>query len=614
MTEPFVNISRIDRSRKTGETAEWNSGSSLLELAYKLKQAEFRVFGRTRPEFEASAAENDESRSTQREFPERTNGERKADASEEPEVFVPGKNDSHFSSLLDFSFDDFTTIKSLKCVRERYRMFRASFPRSYDEIENVGGVENSKNTSASATSSSPADAASTNVVNDSPTHGDNATVNRRHPCDWCSYQTDCRSHLIRHQKAVHRNVATDDDDLLTFEPTSVIKTTAAKPKAMRTRNPYNIATRKYKCDMCVYSTDCVSHLRRHQGCIHSKSKPYWCYVCRKEFSRSEKTKSHFVSFHPDVPYDPRKIRKVSAATTAVPDGAATPTVLSPDAAKLQRKKVRKKNGDGAPLDKSCYHEEETTTTARPGQKGGVKGRRKRYGCAKCNYVCNGLWHLKRHVSDVHATDKEYGCRVCRYAANHQHRLVCHMRSHGELFCPFCDYSSAGANAFRLHLRLCAVVHRAAAVVRCHVCRVDCVDAPALKAHVNEAHSPILHSCDLCPYYTAVPDEIYAHSRMHLDDERLCRPCDRLFDSEALLVEHVLSQHVADDGSRHRCVACGHATTDRNDAYRHVQRHVEETLSCGHDRCNFKCTIESSRALHWKYYHDDNVPELTPFDD
>lgn len=67
--------------------------------------------------------------------------------------------------------------------------------------------------------------------------------------------------------------------------------------------------RKYRCLQCTYQTDNRSHLRRHESSVHSGDKMYCCYVCKKEFARSEKCKSHIIKTHPEVGYDPRFIRK-----------------------------------------------------------------------------------------------------------------------------------------------------------------------------------------------------------------------------------------------------------------------------------------------------------------
>lgn len=70
-----------------------------------------------------------------------------------------------------------------------------------------------------------------------------------------------------------------------------------------------IIPRRYHCSQCEYQTDNRSHLRRHESSVHSGDKMYRCYVCKKEFARSEKCRSHIVKIHPEVDYDPKLIRK-----------------------------------------------------------------------------------------------------------------------------------------------------------------------------------------------------------------------------------------------------------------------------------------------------------------
>lgn len=600
----------------------WSSNSSLLELAYKLRQAEFRVYGMLAPD-RTSMMPTKEMPSDQK------NLEKHIDETPKQSPFHSICSSTLLSSL-DYSFDDaLTTNVSLKSIQDRYRMFKASFPR-FTDYDTAAMNENCKPMTNDANTSSLETVASDSILSNyalkispcqkaaSPTESE---PQKRHQCDWCSYQTDSRSHLIRHQKAVHREVISNDSSLSVLS--SDLCSTPIKPALAKQRSWCNMPNRRFKCDMCVYSTDCLSHLRRHQGCMHNKMMSYWCYICKKDFSRSEKTKSHFIAFHPNVPYDPRKIRKFSPQPRSKPNTAVEKWAKAKHQKKVEiagnsQKKVEIADNNQKKVeisDNSCVDKvkEVKKTVIRVGnrkKKGKVKGREKRHSCPKCNYVSHGLWHMKRHMTEVHETSKEFSCKVCRYGASRQHRLVCHMDTHGELFCFFCDYSNSDMEIFKRHLNMCTALHRIGTVVRCHICQADCTDPSRLKSHINETHSLILHSCDLCPYYTDVPDEIYAHARLHVDDEHTCKLCNVTFQDDDQVSHHVETKHVTKSANKsYSCVLCCHEESEFVDMVRHVQSHEPTLFFCGHDLCNFKCSVENSRKLHWRYYHDDCVPEL-----
>lgn len=580
----------------------WSSNTSLLELACKLRQAEFRVYGILAPDRMPMMAIT--------EVPsDRKNLEKCIDETPKQSPFNSVCSNSLLSSL-DYSFDDAVmTNVSLKSIQDRYKMFKASFPR-FTECDTATMNENCKPVPNDANTGSLEILGSDSMLSNSalkispcqmaalPT---DVEPQKRHQCDWCSYQTDSRSHLIRHQKAVHREVISNDASLSV--PSSDLCPNPIKPDPAKQRNFYTPLNRRFKCDMCVYSTDCLSHLRRHQGCMHNKMKSYWCYICKKDFSRSEKTKAHFIAFHPNVPYDPRKIRKFS------PQPRSKPNIVKRKWAKVKHQK-KAEIADCSIITKVQEVKKTAIKVGNRKRKGKAKGREKRHSCPKCNYVSHGLWHMKRHMTEVHETSKEFSCKVCRYGASRQHRVVCHMDTHGELFCFFCDYSNSDMEIFKHHLSMCAALHRIRTVVRCHICHVDCVDPGRLKVHINETHSLILHSCDLCPYYTDVPDEIYAHSRLHVDDEHMCKLCNIIFQDDDQLSQHVEVKHVAKSTNKnYSCVLCCNEESELVDMVRHVQTHERKLFACGYDLCNFKCSVENSRKLHWRYYHDDSGPQL-----
>ena len=155
---------------------------------------------------------------------------------------------------------------------------------------------------------------------------------------------------------------------------------------------------RHQCQQCTYSTNNLHHLRRHCASVHTEMKPYQCYVCSQEFTRSEKVREHFVSFHPDVAYDAKLVRKFS-----VPAGDGAKDVPPPGDTKA-RIRALFQDIEGTDM-------EFETDRDRP------------FGCLRCSYATRDLWHLRRHVFDVHAARKQHNCRICRYATNRSLRLL-----------------------------------------------------------------------------------------------------------------------------------------------------------------------------------------------
>jgi len=91
--------------------------------------------------------------------------------------------------------------------------------------------------------------------------------------------------------------------------TDSISTTPTQPAVVSKRYAAAVANpRRFRCELCPYSTNNRSHVRRHHISVHSDARPYRCFICGKEFARCENAKVHMVSRHPDVPYSVDRLR------------------------------------------------------------------------------------------------------------------------------------------------------------------------------------------------------------------------------------------------------------------------------------------------------------------
>lgn len=349
---------------------------------------------------------------------------------------------------------------------------------------------------------------------------------------------------------------------------------------------------RHQCQQCSYSTNNLHHLRRHCASVHTEMKPYQCYVCSLEFTRSEKVREHFVSFHPDVAYDAKMVRKFSA-----PGGDAAAKAQPPPGDTKSRIRALFQDIEGTDM-------ELETDPDRP------------FGCLRCSYATRDLWHLRRHVFDVHAARKQHNCRVCRYATNRSLRLLAHMRGHGELFCEYCaEFSTLQPEYFGLHDKLCgALAAVSAAGFRCRVCGSDCADRARLRSHSVEQHRVDLAACNECPFYAYTSDEFLAHVEVHEAVGRTCGLCGLTFGTHVERDQHDILVHLISrpgaDGRDLACGICGEVSEPRGSlepAIAHVRRHVPDKVSCKESGCKFSAILSESLEMHVRYYHATAIP-------
>lgn len=60
--------------------------------------------------------------------------------------------------------------------------------------------------------------------------------------------------------------------------------------------------KRFNCSNCPYSTDRRDLFTRHEN-IHKEDKPFYCYICLKQFNRADHVKKHFLRIHRGLVYD-----------------------------------------------------------------------------------------------------------------------------------------------------------------------------------------------------------------------------------------------------------------------------------------------------------------------
>jgi len=179
-------------------------------------------------------------------------------------------------------------------------------------------------------------------------------------------------------------------------------------------------------------------------------------------------------------------------------------------------------------------------------------------------------------------------QVCRYATGRQDRLFTHMRSHGEMFCLYCDYSTAQVDTYRAHMQSCS-----AAESRDVSAWNESGDAPGQFSEQEQ-------TCRLCNVVFSFRADLEAHiNGVHVEtiiDTRI----DRL---SGLSNDPIDGNASTDVRSRYACRTCGEVADDEETIHEHVMSHAPESYECTVVECDFRATYARTLELHMKYYHN-----------
>ena len=368
--------------------------------------------------------------------------------------------------------------------------------------------------------------------------------------------------------------------------------------------------RRHQCHMCSYQTDNRSHMLRHQATAHDACKLYHCYICKMDFSRSERAKSHFLSIHPEIPYHSKIIRK--RPHDAV--GQGTPATDGRFGGKEHTgPKMQGQTGASAgPLPGRKSWEKYCRLVPPSGSSGCY------FRCVRCSHVGPDIWHLKRHFLSCHSGTHAYSCRVCRYSTGDVQRLIGHMTGHGELFCHQCSFSTVEMERFKEHLSTCTGEGPSdSGTSQCPVCGDHFEDNHVVKEHVSEMHQR--DYCEHCACVIYGPETIEDHLLQHQTEMNTATSVATFSDGQV-----PLSVSLATDESQSMSNDAGHsygtdpgpdADNVTKEAFEMTEEGVQQskyrfgrfsnqTYYCPVDGCPFKATWKKSIELHTLNYHTE----------
>jgi len=373
--------------------------------------------------------------------------------------------------------------------------------------------------------------------------------------------------------------------------------------------------RRHQCHMCSYQTDNRSHMLRHQATAHDACKLYHCYICKMDFSRSERAKSHFLSIHPEIPYHSKIIRKRPYDMAKQPMPTAEPRL---NAREQGVPKVLE--SVGAPVVPVTGRKswEKYCRLMPPSGSSGCY-----FHCIRCSHVGPDIWHLKRHFLSTHSGTQAFSCRVCRYSTGDVQRLIGHMTGHGELFCHQCSFSTVELERFKHHLTTCTGEGTAdSGNSQCPVCGDHFDDNRVVKQHVSEMHQR--DYCEHCACVIYGPETIEDHILQHqAEDNPTTGSGAASSDGHMRQFENPTAedQGISMDEGQNYGIVGGDMSKEaiemteegvHQSKYR-FGRFSNQTYYCPVEGCPFKATWKKSIELHTLNYHtevsiDDHLSE------
>ncbi len=441
---------------------------------------------------------------------------------------------------------------------------------------------------------------------------------RKHHCQHCPYQTDNRSHYRRHLSSVH-SIGMPYYCYICgheFPRSEKVKGHFLKTHPSVTYDPLLVRKEKYfgYQGAGLYNSQWVSEKVSSPASMLSPQKDDQDKMKLQSVDPESNGGSSPYPEDPDAPLD----MSVEEGPPLVPENQVVSyaTNFSP-ILRIPGISRHLASPDNITVGRSANPDGSYSRVKPVWPQSGTPYNKKRFYCPQCPYTGKDIWHLKRHINDVHHQRKDLKCPMCDYSTGRKHRLVSHMKNHGELFCFMCDcFRTQNMEEFQLHVKQCSYNKRSAPH-HCTHCSQPAMNRKQLQDHAFRIHSIIMFCCEKCMFYTEEREEYEKHEQQHLEhkpNEYHCESCQMVFGDRQTLKHHIRAKHETpppkpekgkeSEDNMLACSLCNFKTVYRHVMKSHLTVHngASAGTQCDVDGCNFTAKGKRSLDLHKKRHH------------
>ncbi|EDS41440.1 conserved hypothetical protein [Culex quinquefasciatus] len=220
---------------------------------------------------------------------------------------------------------------------------------------------------------------------------------------------------------------------------------------------------------------------------------------------------------------------------------------------------------------------EKKRTSEPKQK--LPKEAKIFQCAWCGRFFKTNHNLKEHET-THSSDKPLKCHICPKEFARRDYYKRHIKMHeteGKFKCNECD------KAFHCNKRLenhVSVKHRGERPFQCTLCPKTYPSASSLYGHVQTFHEKKQpFKCDVClrTFYSKYILDRHKMKHKGIKSSQ-CPHCDKKYESNNYLHQHIAERHPEKAGDISRCLYCGLGYTTDSHYRKHVAKKHPEHLA------------------------------------
>ncbi|XP_058228833.1 zinc finger and BTB domain-containing protein 40 isoform X4 [Hemibagrus wyckioides] len=456
---------------------------------------------------------------------------------------------------------------------------QTNFPQLSDLIDELGHVdaEHDEETAGSEKEEGEKE--------EDRTHRRRKGVVVSYSCQWCNKTFDFKCRLLKHQKQCA--FCPERVQRCTECPAMFPSVTALQQHQAEVHNGPPVKRKKVEpvtCELCGKSFKHPSGLLYHRRTEHLEERPYACEECGAKFAANSSLKNHMRLHTGEKPY----LCKHCDMSFAVAAALSYHT--------------KKKHSEG-----------------------------KMYSCQYCSATFAQSIELTRHVR-THTGDKPYVCRECGKGFKQANGLSVHLQTFHNISdphdCQKCRVSFSCLEKLREHI---LDVHPKE-LHQCPECSKILSTAAQLEKHMSVHDGSKPYSCQSCHksyqtlsglwYHnrTTHPDAVTTEGSRSISHLLHCKICDKTFCNRSSLFKHNITKHpetrtVSEKEAQAgavvwRCVYCPRAMSSEQKLQQHMlSEHVSQqgsVFACA--VCSLSFLTEAEYQQHFLINHVQLVQE------